>query len=101
MFLLLIHIQVNYTTDFEFPILCDQSIPPNDRTKKLMSSFYDKKNYTVSLHMLKYCSEKGLTFKKIHHVIYAEQSYFMKPYITFNNEERTACSIKKDTFGFG
>ena len=85
--------------DFEFPVLCDQSIPPNDRTKKLMSSFYDKKNYTVSLYMLKYCSEKGLTFKRIHHVIYAEQSDFMKPYITFNNEKRTECSIEKDKFG--
>ena len=50
--------------DFEFPILCDQPIPPNDRAKKLMSTFYDKKNYTLSLHMLKYCLEKGLKLKK-------------------------------------
>ena len=32
--------------------------------KKLMSTFYDKKNYTLSLHMLKYCLEKGLKLKK-------------------------------------
>ena len=30
--------------DLEFPILCDQSIPQNDKTRKLMSTFYDKKN---------------------------------------------------------
>ena len=85
-------------TDFEFPILCDQSIPPNDQTKKLMSSFYDKKNYTISPYMLNYCLEKRLILKKIHHVIYTEQSDFLKPYITFNNEKRTECSIKKDKF---
>ena len=36
----------------EFPISCEQSIPRNDQVKTLMSTFYDKRNYT--LHMLKY-----------------------------------------------
>ena len=73
--------------DFGIPILCDQAIPLCDKnkTKKLMSTFYDKKNYTISLHMLKYCLEKGLKLKKIHYVIYAEQSDFMKPYIFFES----------------
>ena len=84
--------------DDEFPILYDKSIPPNDKTKKLMSIFYDKKNYTISLYMLKYCLEKRLKFKKIHHVIYAEHSDFMKSYIVFNNDKRTGCSINKDKF---
>ena len=30
------------------------------------------------------------------HVIYAEQSDFIKPYIVFDNEKRTECSINKD-----
>ena len=64
--------------DFEFPLLCDQSIPPNDKVKNLMSTFYDKKNYTISLHMLKSCLRKVLRLKKIHQVIYAKQSNFMK-----------------------
>ena len=64
-----------------------------------MSTFYDKKNYTISLHMLKYCLKKGLKFKKIHYVIYAEQSDFMKPYISLNNEKRTKCSINKNKIG--
>ena len=34
---------------FEFPILCAQSIPQNHQVKTLMSTFYDKRNYT--LHM--------------------------------------------------
>ena len=53
-----------HNRDFERPILGDQSIPPNDKTEKLMSTFYDKKNYTIYLHMLKYCLKKGLKFKK-------------------------------------
>ena len=81
--------------------LCDQAIPLCDKnkTKKLMSTCYDKKNYTISHHMLKYCLEKGLKLKKIHYVIYADQSDFMKPYIFLNNEKRTKCSINKDKMG--
>ena len=48
-----------------------------------MSTFYVKENYTIWLYMLKYCFEKGLKFKKIHHLIYAEQSDFMKSYINW------------------
>ena len=48
--------------------------------------------------MLKYCLEKGTIVKKVHHVTYAKQSDFMKPYINFNNEKRTECSKNKDKF---
>ena len=82
--------------DFEFPILCDQSIPPNDKVKKLISTFYDKKNYTLSLHMLRHCLRKGLKLKKIYQVMYAKQSNFMKSYISLNNEKRTEYSTNKD-----
>ena len=87
--------------DDEYPILCDKSIPPNDQTKKLIKTFYDKKNYIILLYMLKYCPEKGLKLKKIHHVIYPEQSHFMNSYIVFDNEKRTECSINKGKFGVG
>ena len=73
--------------DSEFQVLCDQAIPLCDKnkTKKLVSAFHDQKNYTITLHMLKYCLEKGLklTKKKSHYLIYAEQSDFMKPYVFF------------------
>ena len=53
MFLLLMYITQKklLDKDFEFPLLCDQSIPPNDKVKNLMSTFYDKKNYTISSHV--------------------------------------------------
>ena len=62
--------------DFESPILCDQAIPLCDKnkTKKLMATFYDKKYITS--HVKNYL-EKGLKLKKIHYLIYAEQSDFM------------------------
>lgn len=63
----------SYDRDFEYPILTDHDIPPNSKTRKLMSTFYEKKNYNISLLMLKYSLEKGLILKKIHHIIYAEQ----------------------------
>ena len=58
--------------DNESPILSEQCIPPNDKTKKVMiKTLDDKKNYTISLINLEYCLEKGLKFKKICYVIYA------------------------------
>ena len=63
-----------------------------------MSTFYDKKNYTISLHV-KILFRKGIKTKKIHYVIYAEESDFMKPYIFLNNEKGTECSINKDKIG--
>ena len=82
--------------DFDFPILCNQATPPNDKVKKLMSTFYDL--HYITLHA-KVLLKKGLKLKKIHYVIYAEQSDFTKSYITFNNEKRSECSIKRDKFG--
>ena len=58
-----------------------------------------KKNYTISLINLECCLEKELKLKKIHYVIYAKQTHFMKDYIVFNNEKRTECSKNKDKFG--
>ena len=54
LFLLLIYITQNKIHDrgFEFPILSELSIPRIDQVKTLMSTFYDKKNYT--LQMLNY-----------------------------------------------
>ena len=50
--------------------------------------------------MLKYCLEKGLKLKKIHYVMYTEQSNFMKFwFISLNNENRTECSINKNKIG--
>ena len=83
----------------EFPLLTVHVIPKGKKDKKLMSIFYDKYKYTISVLMLKYVLEKGLELIKVHYVIYAEQFKFMEPYILLNNEKRTQCSIKKYKIG--
>ena len=47
-----------YDRHNEFPILCNKFIPPGNKTKKLLSTFYDKENFTISLCMLKHCLKK-------------------------------------------
>ena len=44
--------------DFECPLLCDHEIPQGDNVKKLMPTFYCKKNYPISLYMWKYILKK-------------------------------------------
>ena len=65
-----------------------------------MSTFYDKQSYTISLCMLKYCLQKGLKLKKVHHVIYAKQfCEIFYEILYFNNEKITECSINNNKFG--
>ena len=66
--------------DFEFPILCEHSIPPNEKIKKLMSIVYDKKKLHHTTFKPKIWFRKRINIKKIHYVIYAKQSDFMKLY---------------------
>ena len=72
----------------EFPLLVDKETPPDDKNRKLMATFSDKKD-VIFLHMLKFILDKGLVLDKIHSIIYAEQRAFMKPFIELNNEKRT------------
>ena len=65
----------------EFPLLVDKKILPGDKTNKLMATLNDKKDYVISLHMLKFVLDKGYVLDKIHVIIYAEQKAFMKPFI--------------------
>ena len=46
--------------------------------------------------MLQYCLRKGLKLKKMQRLISAEESNFMKSYISLNNEKRTECLINQD-----
>ena len=85
--------------DSEFPLLCDHDYPPRGKTKTLMSTATNKYNYTISLLMLQYVLKKGMKLKKIHHVIFAKQTDFIKPYILSNNDDRTKCSMNNDKFG--
>ena len=65
----------------EFPLLVDKGIPPGNKTNKLMATLNDKKDYVISLHMLKFVLDKGYVLDETHAIIYAEQKAFMKLFI--------------------
>ena len=82
-----------------FPLLADHEIPPDDKTKKLIATLDDKKEYVVSLHILKFVLEKRYKLDKIHTIIYAKQKAFIKKFIKLNNKRRTEASINNDQIG--
>ena len=80
-------------------ILCDQAIPPNDKVKKLMLTFYEKKKKNYIPSHTKILLRKRIQIKK-NTLCNVQQSNFMKFwFISLNNENRTECSINKDKIG--
>ena len=59
-----------HTRDYQHPLLCDHDTSPNSKIKKLLSTYKDKNNYTISLIMLQYCLKKGIILKKIHKIMH-------------------------------
>lgn len=51
------------------------------QSEKLLSTFYDRKNYVVHLENLQYYLSKGLKLKKIHRVVRFTQKAFLKEFI--------------------
>lgn len=60
----------------------------NDKNKKLILSFYDKKFYTCHYRSLKQFLQQGLELIEIHKVITFDQSDFLRSYIDFNSKLR-------------
>lgn len=56
--------------------------------EKLITSFYDKKNYVVNYRLLKLYLQLGLKITKVHRVLQYQQSNFMESYIMKNTIER-------------
>ena len=63
-------------------------------TRKLCPDLHDKYNYVCSLKNLQLFLQHGLKLKKIHRVLAADQSNFLKPYIDFNSEKRQKATSK-------
>lgn len=63
----------------DFPFCAEKrTIPGIIRNKKLMLTFYDKKNYIVHYQMLKLALEHGLVLKKVHRVLQFKQSKWLE-----------------------
>ena len=63
-------------------------------TRKLCPDLHDKYNYVCSLKNLQLFLQHGLKLKKIHRVLAADQSNFLKPYIDFNSKKRQKATSK-------
>jgi hypothetical protein len=58
------------------------------KCNKLITSFYDKKNYVVNYRLLKLYLQLGLKLTKVNRVLQYNQSDYMASYIMKNTEER-------------
>ena len=57
--------------------------------KKIVSKFFDKKQYVIHYGNLQLYLRLGLRLKKIHHVLEFNQSQQLKRYIELNTQKRT------------
>ena len=68
--------------------------------EKLIPNLYDKKRYVIHIRALKQALKHGLVLECIHRAIKFKQSAWMKEYIDFNTELRTAAAsdFEKDFY---
>ena len=68
--------------------------------EKLVPSLRDKKNYVIHIQALNQVLQHGLRLDRIHRVIEFDQSPWLKTYIDFNTQLRTAATndFEKDFF---
>jgi hypothetical protein len=64
------------------------------RTRKLIGTFRERKNYIVHFHSLQTYLRLGMKLKKVHKVLKFNQSDFMCSYITFISQLRSATTSK-------
>jgi hypothetical protein len=72
----------------------------NDKIKKLVPNLYDKKDYICHIKNLQYYIKLGLIVTKIKEVLEFDQEAFLKSYIDFNTQKRTASKndFEKDLY---
>ena len=82
----------------DLPFMCE-SIEING-VEKLVPNLKDKKNYVIHIQALNQALQHGLILDRIHRVIEFHQSPWLKTYIDFNPQLRTAATndFKKDFF---
>ena len=64
------------------------NLPERESERKLLLTFYPKRNYVIHYRNLKLYLELGLKLKAIHRVLQFSQRAFLKDFIDFNHELR-------------
>ena len=72
----------------------------NSNIQKLITNFYDKKNYGINFRLLKLFISLGIEVKKVNRVLQYDQDNYMKSYIMKNTNERTKATndFEKDFY---
>ena len=82
----------------DLPFMCERM--EINRVEKLVPNLRDKKNYVIHIQALNQVLQHGLRLDRIHRAIEFDQSPWLKTYIDFNTQLRTAATndFEKDFF---
>ena len=82
----------------DLPFMCERM--GINGVEKLVPNLRDKKNYVIHIQALNQAPQHGLRLNRIHRAIEFDQSPWLKTYIDFNTQLRTAATndFEKDFF---
>ena len=99
----ILEVDVSYPKDLhdshnDLPFMCERM--EINGVEKLVPNLRDKKNYVIHIQALNQALQHGLRLDRIHRVIEFDQSPWLKTYIDFNTQLRTAApnDFEKDFF---
>ena len=97
----LLEVDVSYPKELhnphnDLPFMCERI----NGVEKLVPNLRDKKNYIIHIQALNQALQHGLRLDRIHRAIEFDQSPWLKTYIDFNTQLRTAATndFEKDFF---
>ena len=99
----ILEVDVSYPKDLhdshnDLPFMCERM--EINGVEKLVPNLRDKKSYVIHVQALNQALQHGLRLDRIHRVIEFDQSPWLKTYIDFNTQLRTAATndFEKDFF---
>ena len=87
-----------HNSHYDLPFMCERM--EINGVEKLVLNLRDKKNYIIHIQALNQALKHGLMLDRIHRAIEFDQSPWLKTYVDFNTQLRTAATndLEKDFF---
>ena len=99
----ILEVDVSYSHELhnphnDLPFMCERM--EINGVEKLVNNLRDKKNYIIHIQRFNQALQHGLRLDRIHQAIELDQSPWLKTYIDFNTQLRTAATndLEKDFF---